>query len=197
MRSIFGIAARLGIQCYAVRIRPLTTIPPPHDLPPDMQVELLDRETLIRAARDEALELSNEFIERALARGDVACGAIHGGRLIAYLWRTSAVTPHRDGLWVRVTPPYHYGYKGFTHPQYRGQHINSAISFASDAYFLERGFTHLAGFVDPRNTASLATGARKGLAVVGYAGYAMWFGRCFPFRTRQVAKIGFEFTRAR
>jgi len=117
MRPALGIAARLGVQCYVVRTRPLT----------------------------------REFVEKALARGDVACGAMHRDRLVSYMWRTSTIAPHENGLWVRTRPPYHYGYKGFTHPEYRGQHINTAVSFASDAYFLERGFTHMVGFVDLRN----------------------------------------------
>jgi len=193
MHFVLRVIARLGVQVYAVRARPLTRNPVPHDLPPEIRVGMIDRETLYRASGDDELRLSREFVDAALARGDVACGAMHGDRLIAYLWRTSKIAPHENGLWVRVTPPYHYGYKGFTHPDYRGQHINPALAFASDTYFLEHGLTHMVGFVDLRNASSLATGKTKRLSIVGYAGYGKWFGRCFPYRTPAVTRIGFEF----
>jgi hypothetical protein len=91
-----------------------------------------------------------------------------------------------------VKNPYHYGYKGFTHPDYRGQRLNVAISFFSDAYFLARGYTYNVGLIDVCNMSSLATGKYKGNEAIGYAGYLKWFGRCLPYRTSRVKRTGFE-----
>ena len=183
----------LGIRIYAVRSHVLGRSPAPPELPAHLRVGIVDSATLLRAAEDPELGLSHDFVKFALARGDVAFGAMHGDRLVAYTWRTFTEAPHEHGLWVRVRPPYRYGYKAFTHPSYRGLHLNAAISLSSDAYFLERGYTHHVGFVDIWNRASLATGKYKGNSVIGFAGYLRWFGRYVPFRTPGVKRTGFEF----
>ncbi len=183
----------LGVRLYVVRSRALRRDPPAPQLPPDLRVGIIDAATLLRATEDPELRLPRDFVESALARGDVAFGAMHGGRLVAYMWRTFTDAPHENGLWVRSRLPYRYGYKAFTHPSYRGQHLNAAISFSSDGYFLERGYTHDVGFVDIWNRSSIATGKYKGNSVIGYAGYLIWFGRCLPFHTPGVKRTGFEF----
>jgi hypothetical protein len=156
-------------------------------------VRLARPEELLRAAGDPALDMSPDFVRSALARGDFAIGAFEGDRLVGYAWRTFAAAPDVDGLWVRVEPPCHYLYKGFTLPSHRGRHIQVAIPLFSDRFFLEQGYTSEVGIVDIANFASINNGKRLGRRKIGYAGYVKWFGRCFPFRTPGVRKIGFEF----
>ena len=112
---------RLGVHVCRVRIRPLVADRPAARLPPGMRVDRLARETLLSACADPEISLSREFVETALERGDVAFGVLDGDRLVSYMWRTHTAAPHTDGLWVRANRPYVYGYKGFTHRDYRGR----------------------------------------------------------------------------
>jgi len=96
-------------------------------------------------------------------------------------------------LWVKVDPPYHYAYKAFTLPAYRGQRIHIAVSHLSDDYFLERGYTAEVGFSEISNFPSIAAADFLGRRRVGFAGYVKWCGRAVPFRTAGVKRIGFEF----
>ncbi len=193
MRLMRRLQMHLGIHVYRVRIRPLRSDHPSQNLPPEFSLAIVDRDALLRASEDPVLLMTREFVEAALAREDVVFGAFAGDRLVAYNWRTLTAAPHTDGLWVRVKKPYRYGYKGFTHPDYRGQRLNMAISFYSDAYFLARGYTNDIGLIDVYNMSSLATAKYKGNEAIGYAGYLKWFGRCLTYRTSRVKRTGFEF----
>ena len=192
-RFMHRLQKRFGVHVCRVKTRPLAHAPPDPNLPPGMRLCVLDKEVLLSACEDTALSLSGEFVEEALERGDVSFGALDGDRVVAYVWRTLTAAPHTDGLWVRVDRPYRYGYKGFVLPEYRGRRLDQALSFFSDAYFLERGYTQDIGFVDTHNLASVAAEKRKGNVLIGYAGYVNWFGRCLLFRTPAVKRTGFEF----
>jgi hypothetical protein len=122
----------------------------------------------------------------------MAFGAFEGDRLIGYSWRTFTAAPDMDGLWVRVDRPYFCGYKAFTLCSHRGRRIHASVALFSDGYLLERGYAAEVGFVDTTNLASLAVAKFLGRQRIGYAGYLKWFGRCIPFRTPAVKKIGAE-----
>ena len=192
-RLLRRLLTHLGIHLCVVRTRALRSDPPNANLPLGIRLAILDRDQLLRTCNDEEMDLTHGFVDAALERGDVAFGALHEDRVVNYMWRTFTAAPHTDGLWIWVSKPYRYGYKGFTHPSYRGQYINAVVSFFSDAHFLERGYTYDIGFVAAHNMASLATSKRKGNTAIGYAGHVRWFGRCFPWRTRRVRETGFEF----
>ena len=147
---------------------------------------------LLDAANDPALDMESGFVRAALARGDVAFGAVDGDQLIAYVWRPFGAAPDADGLWVKVDPPYHYAYKAFTLPAYRGKRIHIALSYLSDDYFLERGYTAEVGFSEISNFPGIAAADFVGRKRVGFAGYVKWFGRAVPFRTPGVKRVGFE-----
>jgi len=94
---------------------------------------------------------------------------------------------------VAASPPYVYGYKGFTRSTHRGMGLNVALVAFAGLEYLEVGYTHLAAFVALYNLASLANSQENGFSDLGYAGYFRWFGRVFPFRTPSVRRIGFRF----
>ena len=192
-RVMRRLQKRLGVHVCRVRVRKLGGVPSPPSLPAGIDLRVLSRDDLLRASVDDTLSLSRDFVEAALERGDMAFGAYDGDQLVSYMWRTLTAAPHVDGLWVRADRPYCYGYKGFTHPDYRGLHLNPAVSLCSDEQFLTLGYTHNIGFIDVHNLSSLATRKYKGNVPIGYAGYVNWFGRCFTFRTPAVKRTGFEF----
>ena len=191
-RVIGRLGKHLGIHIYSIWTRPLVTNPPDTKLPPGISLRILDREMLLAAFEDSELGLSCEFVESALARGDVAVGALDGTTLVAYDWSTVSAAPDHDGLWTKINRPYRYGYNTFTHPKYSGKHLSTAISFFSDTYFLERGYTERIGYVDISNLPSLAARKHRGEERIGFAGYVKWFGCYFMFRTPAVKRTGFE-----
>src|SRR5882672_4713500 len=183
-----------GLRFYRVNLRPLDRRPPAPDLPRGVRVCRVPAETLLRAARDPGLELDGAFTREALARGDLCFGALVGGRLVSYAWRSLGDAPARDGMWVRVAPPCHYAYKAFTLPGWRGKRLHIAVSLASDEHFRARGDDAAeVGFNEVTNYAICAAADYLGRRRIGYAGYLTWFGRRIPFRTRPLGKIGFEF----
>jgi len=197
-RSLFSHIMRradryLGIHVHVVRSTAMIENPHYPSIPSGVTLRLIPPDQLLIAISDPELLLTREFVQAALDRGDLAFGAFDGPTLVAYVWRTFTSAPHADNLWVRVNNPYCYAYNSFTLPGYRGQRISPAVHLFSDAEMFRRGFENRAGFVALSNTASLAMGKHMGTKPIGYAGYLKWFGRVFPFRTKAVRKIGFEF----
>ena len=182
-----------GIHIYRVNLRPLVPrSAAPVQLPAGISLSIVPPPKLLDAANDPELDMESGFVRGALARGDVAFGAVDGDHLIAYVWRPFGAAPDADGLWVKVDPPYHYAYKAFTLPAYRGKRIHIALSHLSDDYFLERGYTAEVGFSEISNFPGIAAADFLGRKRVGFAGYVQWFGRAIPFRTAGVKRIGFE-----
>src|SRR5262245_10741873 len=189
--SCLRACARVHI--YRVKLLPLAprSVGPPQ-LPGGISLCIVPPPALLDAANDPELDMDSGFVRAAIARGDVTFGAFDGDQLIAYVWRPIGAAPDADGLWVKVDPPYHYAYKAFTLPAYRGKRIHIALSLLSDDYFLERGYTAELGMSEIRNFSGMAAAASIARRRVGFAGYVKWFGRAVPFRTAGVKRIGFE-----
>lgn len=193
-KLIFGRAARfLGIHIHLVRVRPMAGQPEYPQTPPEIRFKLVDPEDCLRFGGEPELDLDRDFVVAAIERGDLMFGAFDGDSLVSYVWRTATTAPHNDRLWVRVDPPYCYCYKSLTLPPYRGKRISPAAHLFSDVEMASRGFSHRAGFVSVANLSSISMGKYMGSIPIGYAGYISWFGQTWPFRTRSVRKIGFEF----
>jgi hypothetical protein len=140
--------------------------------------------------------MSASFSEQATARGDIGVGVFEGGRLIAYLWRAFVPTAVSRDLWIRFGPPHRYGYKGFTLPEHRGQHLQDALAYATDRLCVERGRTHAADFVETHNFPSLASDRRRGNVRSGYAASFRLFGRRFVWNSRGARRRGVLLVRA-
>ena len=161
--------------------------------PEGYEARFPSREELLLAAADSELSLTPDFIEAATARGDVCNGMFRQGKLVAYMWRTTSLAPHTDNVWVETRKPYRYGYKAFTSPAYRGQHLPETLATICAQRFIEAGFTHHVGFVETHNASSHTSELRRGSKKIGYAGYVNVFGKIVGFRTPGVAKTGFRF----
>jgi hypothetical protein len=171
----------------------MTENPPYPSIPSGITLKLITPEQLLLSTNVPELLLTREFVQAAIDRGDLAFGAFDGPTLVSYVWRTFTSAPHADNLWVRVNKSYCYAFNSFTLPRYRGQRIGPATHIFSDVEMFKLGFANRAGFVAIGNTASLAMGKHMGTKPIGYAGYLKWFGHVYPFRTKAVREIGFEF----
>ena len=193
-KIIVRVAARyLGIHVFLVRTR-LTGEKADHPCTlPDIAFRSISSSEIMKAGEESTLGLSSDFVRAAIERGDLAFGAFDGSRLVSYVWRSSTSAPHDDRMWVRVHRPYNYAYKSYTRPSHRGRHICPATILFSDSQMHKQGYTHRVGFVAISDFSSLATGKYMESEPIGYAGYLDWFGRHYPFATKAVKGIGFEF----
>jgi hypothetical protein len=165
------------------------------DLPRGYSVRIVTRDDLLQAALDPIMGLDKASIDAALDRGDICAAAFDRDRMVAYVWRSFSTAPHTDGLWVTFERPYRYGYKAFTHSDYRGQHLQDALSFLTEPPSVEQGYTKAISFVETHNYASIAQDLRRHNRVVGWAGYFKLFGRVYPFRTPGARRHSFRFVR--
>ena len=169
--------------------------PLPTGLGHGLTMRKASREDLLTAARENPAQLSLAFVDDALARGDYCAAAFDGSRMVAWAWASFDTAPHDDGLWVKVEPPYSYGYKWYTKPEYRGQGIIGQLAIFRDKLGAETGITHNVGFTETHNYASWQTNQRLHTQFVGYAGYFRLLGKSYPFRTPGVVKHTFRFYR--
>jgi ribosomal protein S18 acetylase RimI-like enzyme len=142
-------------------------------------------------AVDPSNELGPELADRVAAGHDVSFGAIIGQRLAGYGWCAlgSIEAEHTGG--VALTFPSHIGYmyKGFTHPDFRGQGINRIRVALAGQALAERGIRQLVCLVDWTNWASIQSCRRSGSQVLGQtvtfrlAGRRYWF---LPEAARQL-----------
>jgi hypothetical protein len=185
----------LGVQVFRVNLRPMPRRPLEPVPPEGIRLCALRLEQLLEAAADPELGLDPDFIRAALERGDVAFGAYEGNRLIGYNWRAANAVPFLQNVWVKIGHRYHYAYKSFVRPSYRGRRIHTAITRLADRYSMERGCVGEIGIVNIANLASLGAAKSLGRRKVGYAGCVTLFGHCASFRTRGVRELGIELYR--
>jgi hypothetical protein len=187
----------LGLWIYRVNVRQLGSGKPgphPDRLPEGITcVRALTEADLLEGTKDDDLDLEPAFIRSALSRGDLSWGAFESEKLVGYTWRSPAMAPFRDGLWIRIGHPLHYVYKSYTRTTHRGKGIHIAITRVADQHMLELGRPAEVGFIDIANLQSLAAARSLGRRKVGWAGYMKLFGRCFTFRTPGVAATRSEF----
>ena len=161
--------------------------------PNGFTARFVNKDELLKWCEDPSLDLSTEFVETAVARGNVCTGMFYGERLVAYMWRSTSLTPHVPGVCVETQKPYRYGYKVLTLEEYRGRHIPEYLAPLANRYYIERGYTFSIGFVETHNFSSRRSELRRGSYSAGYAGYISVFNMRVTFRTRGVRETGFRF----
>lgn len=159
----------------------------------NIDVRIASADELMHAAREVPEQISAEFIESALGRGDICAAAFRGSSMIAWQWSSFSTAQVHGRLWVKFEHPFRYGYKGFTRAEYRGQRIAQRVMRFADSECLGRGYTHTIVYVETGNHASLANLRRLGNRCVGYAGYVRLFNTYLPFRTPGVKNHAFRF----
>jgi hypothetical protein len=184
----------VGLHLMVVIWRRATPETMPITLPPGIDVRLATRDELLAACQDPALDLTRDFVELALDKGDFCVAAFAGDRIVAYTWRAFSPTQHSPGLWVAFEKPgERYGYKSLTRPEYRGQHLLTAVALFADPLVVARGYPEAISFVESDNFPSLHANLRHGNRRIGYAGFFHLRGRYYPFRSPGAKRYGFRF----
>ena len=177
-----------------IYVRKLATDRVESPLPEGVSVRIATHDDLLLGAEQMPDQLSPEFIDAALKRGDFCAAAFEGQQMISFVWRSFSTAPDNDGIWVEFEKPHRYGYKGYTRPEYRGRHLNNLVSVSSDKLCIELGYTHSITFIRIDNHSSNASEHRhKQLTIAGYAGYFKFFARRYPFRSPGAKRKTFRF----
>lgn len=92
--------------------------------PSKYQYGLLPAKELLVHSADPANEMTPEFVEEAARRGDRCYAIVDGDTLAAYSWYTYHPSAIDDHLTLHFDDRYCYTFKGFTRPEYRGEHLH-------------------------------------------------------------------------
>jgi len=125
-------------------------------------------EELRDLAADSSNEITERFLDDALAKGDRCYGAMDGDTLATYTWVSHKPTD-ADGLILHFDPEYVYFYKAFTRPRYRGKCLNSICAHRVLRHCLSEGTRGFIADIDVHNFASLRAAVRMGFIEFGRA----------------------------
>jgi hypothetical protein len=193
LKLMNGLKRSLGFHLYAIQVGSHDAGSSPA-LPVGVALRVLTSREINDRIGEAGLDIRSAFVGNALARGDLCVGAFEGDRLVAYSWRAlSGPVRHRDGWEVTWRSGLVYRYKSLTLPEYRGLHLDAALSKYIDRYLAQRGYPMGLSFVETINLSSLRSVARKGRRCMGYAGYFDRFGCHIPFWTPGCRTVGFAF----
>ena len=192
------LSSRAGLHLYGIYLRPLDAVNAPEPVVPGYVVRLFtqgDEHTLLAAAREPELELTESFVRTALGKGDVCAAILVDGQIVSFAWSAFTPTRHRDGVYVTFDSRHRYGYFAFTLPEYRGRHLPRLPVPLRDRYCVARGCTQSISFISVDNRSSIRMATAIGNHRVGFAGYLKLGPIFVPFRTRAVREEGFRFFR--
>jgi len=151
---------------------------------PNFTFRFLSPDELSIYARDPANDLEPELVARAKDGRNNCFAALDGDRLAAYGWyaRDWIEPEHCYGFGLRMPAHVAYMYKGFTHPDYRGQRLHGAVMGLALREFAAQGVNALISTVEWTNDASLKSCTRLGYRRLGVLAHARFAG-CPWWRT--------------
>lgn len=135
----------------------------------EFQFRFLDADEVAAFAADSKNELDPSHAKRVRAGNDLCFAALDGGRLAAYGWYAARSIEPEHCFGVALSFPEHvaYMYKGFTHPEYRGQRLHGLIMGLALVALRDRGIRSLISTVHWTNWASLRSCDRLGYVRLG------------------------------
>jgi hypothetical protein len=144
-------------------------------------------------AQDPAHQISPEFLQVAVSRGDRCYALIdlRNGALAAYGWYTGTDAPLDEHFTLHFARDWIYMFKGYTMPAYRGQRLHAVGMCRALRAFTEEGRKGLISCVASNNFASLQSVARMGYRIFGDAYLLRAAGRTFAYATNGCRPYGF------
>ena len=137
-------------------------------------------------------ELSHRFLNQALSNGDECYGFFHGSVLAAYSWYSHKPTQiNPSDLVLHFDDEYVYMYKGFTHPNYRGQRLYGTGMTRMLAGYLTRGYKGMLCYVESNNFTSLNSCYQIGYLDFGNLYVARLFNRYWLHADPGCQRYGF------
>jgi hypothetical protein len=160
---------------------------------PPLEWRLLNTSQLEEFANNPEYDITEEFLASAIEKGDECFGVFVGGVLGSYSWCSSQSTENSDGLTVSFNSEYAYVYKGFTHLQYRGQHLHAIGMTLALREYLSRGYKGLVAYVESNNFSSLKSFYHLGHRDIGCIVVWKLFGWPIIVARRGCRKVGICF----
>jgi hypothetical protein len=130
-------------------------------------------------SQDPVYGMTDQFIGRAMLKGDRCYAILDGDRLASYGWYSDQPTLINSELRLHFKPGWMYMYKGFTHPDYRGQRLHAIGMARALQTFVEQGYQGLIAYVETCNFASLRSVDRMGFRNFGRVVICKAFGTYF------------------
>src|SRR5262249_54137505 len=117
-------------------------------LPQGHRAAFLDEPDLRRYAQDPAYEMTDTFLDQALAKGDRCYAILEDDILASYGWYSRGDTHITDELVLRFNPEWIYMYKGYTLPRYRGLRLHGICMVKALDEHTRLGLRGIVGFVE-------------------------------------------------
>ena len=192
LRALLLRAIQRVIDFKVLRAMCISVVAPAFlELPAGMSGDFLDRETLRRMSTDPQYDLTPEFLDEALPKGDECYAIVDGDQPAAYGWYAHSPTPASNGMRVYFDPAYIYMYKGLTLDAYRGRRLHAIAMTRALAAYRARGFKGLVSYIESDNLMSIKSAHRMGYVDFGRVFIVRVLGRYVTFRTPGCAALGF------
>jgi len=143
-----------------------------HGGPPDgLRVGLLSERDALDLCRVADLNLREDSVAAAYARGDLCAAAFDAEAVVGYCWSAFAPLHHLDGVSVKFGPEAVWTYKSLVRPSHRGRGIAPHLYRFADTECRARDRTSSLICVESHNASSVSAALRAGYAPLGGAGY--------------------------
>lgn len=153
----------------------------------------IESNELFTACNNSKLNLSREFVENSLRRGDECFGALRQGELVGFTWRTTQPTQVSGRVWVKFSDRSSYHYKSFVLPECRGKNLLGNIILLSEKSLIDVGKSACISYVESHNYASLKASKKSGNRTVGYAAYINNRSGFYSLHSAGAREFGFCF----
>ena len=134
---------------------------------PKYEHRFLNEEELKKYSKNSETQISEKFLNKALPKGDRCFAILDGDFLASYGWYSTKPTAISDELDLYFDPQWVYMYKGYTHPNYRGQRLHAVGMAKALEAFSNEGYNGLISYVETNNYASLKSVYRMGYRNIG------------------------------
>jgi hypothetical protein len=154
--------------------------------------KFLSADTLRMMSADPRYDLTPDFLDEALAKGDECFGIVDGDELAAYGWYAHTPTKLADDLRLHFDDRYVYMYKGFTLESHRGRRLHAIGMTGALAAYRARGYKGLVSYVEADNLNSLKSTHR--MSYIDFGRVLLWRvgKRHLILRTPGCATFGFR-----
>jgi len=152
----------------------------------------LSEEALKNYSQNPETQISEKFLKKALPKGDRCFAIMDGDFLASYGWYSTLPTAISDELDLHFEPQWVYMYKGYTHPNYRGQRLHAIGMAKALEAFSNEGYKGLISYVATNNYASLKSVYRMGYRNIGKIRIQKLFGKYHIKREEGCKPYGFN-----
>ena len=163
-------------------------------LDPQYTCRFFNADELRAIINHEATDLSDDFVDTALAKSDLCCAILHGNSLASYGWYSNQATLINPHLRLSTPNNYTYMYHGYTHQNHRGRRLHAIRVMHGLKEYLQNGATGLIFYVEADNHRSLRSAARLNAQNFGRVVAIRLFGKYHVFHSPGCKKYGIDIT---